>query len=159
MVLECGDDNKIHAHARRGLPPALALTRSRYRTCTCRSLAHTRPPPPTAAPPRAARPHRTTVLDCALPVSVPALLSFSLRISTVHHPTRQGWKGADVLTLRGVTSSTPSGGKQPPPFPLSCFLCAAHTGILEPLPHTDTLVSLGVTLFWRAEEWTAAWSM
>ena len=103
---------------------------------------HARPPlhpPPLHAPPRAARTHRTKVLDCVLPVAClhcSLFLSLSLRVRTVHHPTRKGWKGAYVLVLRGTTTSTPSGGKPlSPPSPFS-LLFAAHTDILVPLPPT-----------------------
>ena len=56
-----------------------------------------------------------------------------------------------MLALRGATTSTPSGGPPPAPSPIHRYCFAAHTGILVPLPHTDTLVS-GVTgrhHFWQ----------
>ena len=53
-------------------------------------------------------------LHCSLSL----LLFISLRVSTVHHPTRKGWKGACVLALRGATTSTPSDRSRPPPPPL-----------------------------------------
>ena len=35
---------------------------------------------------------------------LPGALFLSLRVSTVHHPTRKGSKGDYVLALRGVTN-------------------------------------------------------
>ena len=43
------------------------------------------------------RPLRPLCLHCTLLL----LLFLSLRVSTVHHPTRKGWKGVYVLALRG----------------------------------------------------------
>ena len=155
MIMKYDNNNKIRAHARPARAPARAIAHAH----AARSTTHARTPapPPAAAPrpPRAARPHRTKVLDRVLPVSACTALFLSLslyglRVRTVHHPTRKGWKGAYVLVLRGTTTSTPSGGKPlspPSPFFLAavCCLRAAHTDILVPLPRTDILVSLGLT--------------
>ena len=90
---------------------------------------------PLAPSTRAAR-SRCPLAPPSRAVSPSLLLFLSLRVSTVHHPTRKGWKGAYVLVLRGTTTSTPSGGKPlSPPSPFSP-LFAAHTDILVPLPPT-----------------------
>ena len=77
----------------------------------------------------------------ALPelLSLPTSLSLYLRVSTVHHPTRKGWKGVYVLALRGATTSTPSGGTlPPPPSPSSLLFCRTHrhTGATPTHRHT-----------------------
>ena len=117
--------------ARRALP----LAPSHMRMPLARPRTHARPPlhpPPLHAPPRAARTHRTKVLDCVLAacscLHCSLFLSLSLRVRTVHHPTRKGWKGVYVLVLRGTTTSTPSGGKPlSPPSPFSLlFACRTH---------------------------------
>ena len=53
----------------------------------------------------------------------------SLRVSTVHHPTRKGWTGVYVLALRGVTNKyafqhgVPAENNPSPPYLCCSFVC------------------------------------
>ena len=69
------------------------------------------------APPARAALLRRPLRPLCLHYSLSLIIFLSLRVSTVYHPTRKGWKGVYVLALRGVTTkyALKSWRKTPPP--------------------------------------------
>ena len=119
----------VRTPARRALPLAL----SHMRMPLARPRTHARPPLhlPPHAPSRAARPHRTKVLDCALPVSACTALFLSLYTGTHRTPPhaervekciRAGPPRGDNQYALGRTPPLPP----PSPFPF-CPLLSCHT--------------------------------
>ena len=135
--------------ARRALPLAL----SRMRMPLARPRTHARPPlhpPPLHAPPRAARTHRTKVLDCVLPVAACTALFISLSLYGYAPYTTPRGKGGKVSTCWSSAGRQPVRLRAESPFPLlplsRCCLPHTPTYWCHSLPRTDILVSLGVTV-------------